>query len=164
MITRIAKPLLLASALMFGAMSTASAQPSPRKPGPPPTAASVASSVTVEVQVVHASNSHSRVDSSLRSVERHLKFLNYSGFSRLDSKSNRLSPGDKAVISVVGGREMRVTLISVDDSAAKLRVQLFTGSSKKLDTTVSIHRNRSFIVGGPQHDGGVLVFPLTASY
>ncbi|TNE87478.1 MAG: hypothetical protein EP330_18615 [Deltaproteobacteria bacterium] len=158
MINRIVKPLILGAALSFGMAAPALAQQPPR-PG-----AEVAQTVTVDVQVVHATNAHSRVDSSLRSVEKHLRFLNYTGFSRLDSQATRLSPGEKAVVPVVGGREMHVTLVSVDSSAAKLRVQLFTGSSKKLDTTVSIHRNRSFIVGGPKHDDGVLVFPLTASY
>jgi hypothetical protein len=156
-IQRMLKTLVLGIALS-GTAAVAAAQPAPKPAAP------AAQSVTVEVQVVHATNAHDRVDSALRKVEKHLQFLHYTGFARLDSKSTTLRPGESTSVPVVGGREMRVTLVSVEPATAKLRVQLFTGSSKKLDTTVSIHRNRSFIVGGPKHEDGVLVFPLTAGY
>lgn len=159
MITRIVKPILLGAALALGTTSVAFAQPAKPKP-----AAAVSQSVTVKVQVVHATNAHSDVDGSLRALERQLRFLNFTGFRSLDTRSESLSTGERTSVSVAGGREMKITLIEVDDTAAKLRVQLYKGSAKTVDTTVSVHRNRSFIVAGPKHDDGVLVFPLTASY
>ncbi|MCO4744187.1 MAG: hypothetical protein KC912_05325 [Proteobacteria bacterium] len=164
MIKRISQTLslaALATALLMGGFtpSEASAQPAPRG-----ASARTSQSVTVELLVVHATNQHRNVDASLKSVERHFKFLNYTGFTRLDRDSESLGVGDQTTVTVVGGRSMKVTLIEVDDRAAKLRVQLYKNTSKLLDTTVSIHRNRSFMVAGPQHDGGMLVFPLTVSY
>jgi hypothetical protein len=41
---------------------------------------------------------------------------------------------------------------------------MYTAKNKILDTTVSIHRNKSFMVAGPKHEDGVLVLPLTARY
>lgn len=162
-ISRFLMPALVAATLALGlAPVDAVAQPAPPRKSAP--AARATQSVTVELLVVHATNAHSNVDASLKPVERHFKFLNYTGFSRLDRHSESLAIGDQTSVSVVGGREMKITLIDVNDTAAKLRVQLFKNTSKLLDTTVSIHRNRAFIVGGPQHDGGVLVFPLTAAY
>lgn len=157
-VVHVALALLMLSTL---APPTALAQPAP---GRAPAPARAGAGVEVELVVVHASNAHQSVDPSLKPVERHLRFLNYTGFKSLDRHNRSLRVGEQTTVSVVGGREMKVRLIDKNPTAAKLRVQLFRGASKLLDTTVSIHRNRSFIVGGPQHDGGVLVFPLTASY
>lgn len=126
--------------------------------------APVPSKVTVEVMVVQATNKHSKVDDELRPVMQSLRHLRFTGFTVLST--NKLVIGERSdgSINVVGGRRLKVDLLEVDDTQAKLRFQLMKGDKKVMDTTVSIRRNRTFIVAGPKHDDGVLILPLTVRY
>ena len=134
--------------------------PGHNAPGERPAAAKV----EVEVMVVHATNAHSRVDARLKPLLPHLRHLNYSGYSVLDVRSDDLGPGQETSFSIVGGRRLQIQLIEKDDRRARIRVRMFNSSGRVLDTTVSIHRDRSFIVAGPHHEDGVLILPLTARY
>lgn len=134
------------------------------KPSPPERAEPVSQRVDVELMVVHATNAHSRVDSRLRALLPHLRHLNYTGFDVLEVRRDDLSPAQETTFSIAGDRRMKLQLLEVDERQAKLRVRMYNQQGRLLDTTVSIHRNRSFIVAGPQHDGGVLILPVTARY
>jgi len=152
---------------LFGA-SPALAQVRP-PPGhrPPPAAAHrapAAQKVDVQVMVVLATNAHNRVDPRLKSLLPHLQHLNYTGYEVLDVRNNELAPGQETSFGIAGGRRMEVQLLGRDDTQARMRVRMYSGSRRLLDTTVSIHRNRSFIVAGPEHAGGVLILPMTARY
>lgn len=150
---------LLMLALALGASAPAFAQ---RAPTPAP--ARVSQRVSVEMMVVYATNSHDRVDPRLRSLLPHLRHLNYTGYEVLDVRTDTLSPHQETTFAIVGGRRMQVELLDVDDQQARMRVRMFKDSRRLLDTTVSIHRNRSFIVAGPHHQDGVLILPMTARY
>ena len=162
--------LLLQAALLLllGGVPTAWAQgrpppdrrPVPTKPQPPPPT----QEVEVEILVVHATNDHQKVDPRLRSLLPHLRHLNYTGFDVLDVRRDDLSERDETSFGIAGGRRMQVELLDVDPSRARMRVRMYDGQRRLLDTTVSIHRNRSFIVAGPKHQGGVLILPMTARY
>lgn len=121
--------------------------------------------VQVELMVVHASNSYTTVDPQLARVQQHLKFVNFKGFKLLDRQSAKLSDGQNHAFKVEGNRRVEVELRSHTTSKAELRVQMFgTNRQKALDTTISVHRNKSFMVAGPKYQDGVLILPLTVSY
>lgn len=124
----------------------------------------VSGKVNVEVMVVHASNTHNRVDPSLQPVMQHLRFLSFKGFKMLSKDAKGIGVGQDHTYSVAGGRRVKVKLIERDVKRAKIRIEMYNAKNKILDTTVSIHRNKSFMVAGPKHEGGVLVLPLTARY
>ena len=119
--------------------------------------------VRVDALVVHATNG-SEVDPRLRILKRKLAHLRYTGFTVLDSHTSTISPGQTATVSIVGGRRLRIGFLNRDDKQARVRIQLFKDNEKKLDTTVQMPRDKSFIVAGPSHKGGKLVFPITISY
>jgi hypothetical protein len=119
--------------------------------------------VGIEVMVIHANNS-GRVDPNLRAVMQNLRFTKFSGFSLLSKVPSQLGVGQESSISIVGGRKLKVNLLERDDKQAKVRVRLFSGERKVLDTTVSIHRNRSFMLMGPKHEDGVLILALSVRY
>ncbi|MBW1878027.1 MAG: hypothetical protein JRI25_03325 [Deltaproteobacteria bacterium] len=145
--------------LALGASAPAFAQR-----GPTPAPARASQRVSIEMMVVYATNSHKRVDPRLRSLLPHLRHLNYSGYEVLDVRTDSLGPHQETTFSIVGGRRMQVELLGIDDRQARIRVRMFKESRRLLDTTVSIHRNRSFIVAGPHHRDGVLILPMTARY
>lgn len=160
--------MLLVAAVLLPAAHAQSRPPGPARPTTPTVmeAPSPASGkVDLELLVVHATQ-NGQVDAKLAGsgLVENLKFTRYSGFSVLDTHQSKVAPGSDASFSLVGGRKVQVTLIDRDSRAAKVRVLMFKGADKVMDTTVSIHRNRSFIIMGPDHDGGKLVLPLTVTY
>lgn len=120
--------------------------------------------VRIDALVVHASNDSQRVDPRLQGLQSKMARMGYTGFEVLDAHTDTISPGQTATVSVVGGRRLRVGFIERDARNAKVRIQLFHGSDKKLDTTVTMPRDRAFVVAGPKYQGGILLFPITVSY
>jgi hypothetical protein len=153
----------LASVLSSPA-SAQSAQVSALERQPIRLANNVSGKVEIELMVVHASNASERVDPQLQPVMQHLRFLSFKGFKMLSKESKGIGVGQDHVFSVAGGRRVKVKLVDRDSSRAKIRIEMFNAKNKILDTTVSIHRNKSFMVAGPKHEGGVLVLPVTARY
>jgi hypothetical protein len=123
----------------------------------------MASRVSVEVMMVHAS-SGDQVTEELKPLMKQLTFTRFTGFEMLQKFPAQLSVGGSASFSLVGERRLKLELLSKDEKRAKLRVRLFNGKEKVLDTTVSVNRNRSFIIGGPRYKGGAIVLPLTVRY
>ena len=121
------------------------------------------SRVSVEVMMVHATDG-GPVHPDLKPLMQQLRFTRYTGFNLLNRLPSQMVVGGSESFTLVGGRKLKIDLISKDDKKAKLRVRLFSEREKVLDTTISVHRNRSFIIGGPKYKGGALVLPLTVKY
>lgn len=151
--------LLLALVGSFGvAMPDAFAQTRP------PPVRPVGDRVSVDMMVVHATNAHTNVDPRLEGLRRQLSHLAYTGYSVLDTRTESLGDGQETTMAIAGGRRLRISLLDHDATSARMRVRMFKDSDLTLDTTVTVSRNRSFIVAGPKYDGGVLLVPLTANY
>ena len=58
----------------------------------------------------------------------------------------------------------KATLPPADEAKAQVGVEVYKGGEKLVDTTVSVNRGSTFMVGGPRHDGGILLLPITANY
>ena len=158
--------------LVAAALAGPPARPAPRPPPRPdaaaassPAAAPIpAGRVTIEVQVVHASDSADGVDPRLKSLASSLRYLKFKGYKLLSAPSATLSAGADASFPLEGGRELSVTLVERDDARARVRVRIVRGAERMLDTTVSINRDGTFIVAGPAYEAGILVLPLRAHY
>ncbi|TVQ91019.1 MAG: hypothetical protein EA397_11020 [Deltaproteobacteria bacterium] len=136
-----------------GASGTTQAAPAPMK-----------SKVEIEVMVVHATNAHSQVDPRLKPVLQHLKFLQFEGFQLISLEEKHLAVGSGHTFEIVGDRQVKIDVIERNETQVKLRVRMSNARGMFLDTTIRIHRNKSFMVGGPDHDGGKLLLPITAHY
>lgn len=136
------------------------AAPSDRTQAPAPVGR-----VDLQVMVVYATESHSKVDPSLGQLAGYLRNLRYTGYELLSTQKASLSPDGKTSFNVDGGRKVEVTLLSRDERRARMRVEVSDKKGEKLlDTTLSVNRNGTFIVAGPRHKDGILVLPLTATY
>lgn len=170
--------LLLPLALLLGlaAPSAALAQTKPPQPRTPATtqprpqaapqqaAATAPETVNLQLMVVHAKAGETFLDPRLAGIERHLKLLPYDSFKVLSTDKAVLRPGKAAEFPVEGGRQVKATLLSADEAKAQVRVEVYKGGEKLVDTTVSVNRGSTFMVGGPRHDGGILLLPITANY
>jgi len=150
--------------LFFLAMSSvpALAQPSQKEPQ---SQRIPAGKVQLDVLVVHATNSHSRVDQRVNKYLKYLKHLAYTGYSPLNDYSLMLSLNKVERVELAGGRKVVVELLQRDERRARLRIQIIAPKGGKLlDTTMSVSRNASVIVAGPRYQDGILVLPMTARY
>ncbi len=123
-----------------------------------------AGQVKVQVMVVHATDAKTYVDPKLENLERHLEFLKYSSYEVLSTEREGLTIDKSTSFAIDGGRKVTVTLLSKDESKARLRVQMYKADKKLVDTTVSVKRGGTFIVAGPKYQGGMLLLPITANY
>lgn len=139
-------------------------QPVPTKSAPATQPEPMARKVQVDLMVVYANNESNKVDPSLEPVMQQLRFTPFKSFTLLQNQTSSLEVGEEANFSIAGGRRIKIELLSRDEKQAKIRLRMFTGGEKKLDTTVSIWRNRSFMVAGPHHQEGRLVLPITVRY
>lgn len=135
-----------------------------RKPEPAAQQAAAIDKVDIQLMVVHAQQGEPYVDPKLRSIERHLQMLRYDSFKVLQSDRSTVAPTKAANFTVQGGRKVTVTLLDVNDKAARVRVEVFKQGSKLVDTTVSINRGSTMMVAGPRYEEGILILPITASY
>ncbi|MEQ1508253.1 MAG: hypothetical protein ABMB14_38840 [Myxococcota bacterium] len=124
--------------------------------------APVAGRVRVDVLVVYASNS-GQVDPRLNELKRQLEMMKFTGFQVLSTHSTQLGASQSTQVSIEGGRKIEITLVSLAETQAKVRIELFRGSEKTVDTTVTIPRGRAYLVGGPKYQEGSLMFPITVA-
>lgn len=153
---------LLLFALMGGLSTGVQAQERPR----PITTASdeQIGQISIQMLVVHATDSQTGVDPRLKSLESSFRYFKYKGYILLNTQNSTIGLNESTNFTIEGGRKVKVTLLSVDTSRARVRVEITSKDDKLLDTTVSINRDGTFIVAGPRYGDGILMLPLQASY
>ena len=132
-----------------------------RRGGP---AAHASGKVQVTLLEVAATDSHTGVDPRLAPLSHHLSFLRYKGYDMLDTHRFDLGAGGEETLSITGNRRVSIVLLDRSAEFAQFRVQINNQRGKLIDTTVSVHRNGTFIVAGPKYNDGILILPLQARY
>lgn len=120
--------------------------------------------VAVQISVVHATDSESGIDPRLQALASSFRYFKYKGYRLLSTQDASVSVNEDHSFPIEGGRRLKVTLISKDDSRARVRVEMSGNDGKLLDTTVSINRGGTFIVAGPKFKDGILMLPVRADY
>lgn len=161
--------LLLVLVVSTGGATDAFAQARTRPGGPAvthpvPERPATTGKVRLEMTVIYAHNEDNQVDPALRDVMRQLKNFRFTGYRMLENHPTSLAVGQSTSFAVPGGRKISMDLVDRNDTQAKVRIRMFNGSEKVLDTTVSIHRDRSFMIGGPSYEKGKLILPVTVNY
>jgi len=118
----------------------------------------------VQIMLVHATNGLPGMDPELSRFAPHLRHLSYDNFQLLTRRRARMIVDGERTFDLVGDRTITVSLLTKGPERARLRVQMYRGSQRLIDTTVSVNRNGTFIVAGPRHNDGVIVMPITVSY
>lgn len=146
----------------------ASAEPASAQDRRPPAgqqqARPAAGRVAVQISVVHATDSESGIDPRLQALASSFRYFKYKGYRLLSTQDADVAVGEDHSFPIEGGRRLKVTLISKDDSRARVRVEMSGSDGKLLDTTVSINRGGTFIVAGPKFKDGILMLPVRADY
>lgn len=121
--------------------------------------------VAVQVMVVLAKDAPTRrVDPKLKAMEVHFGHLRYNDYTVLGTNAAQLGIGAKASFDVEGGRRLDITVVERTEKNVRMRVQMFKADKKLVDTVILIERGGTFILAGPQYQGGILLLPITANY
>lgn len=124
-----------------------------------PIEALVAARADVEIMVVHATND-GEVDPRLEKILRPLQSTRFTGFKLLTVEETKLVPGTDTTLTIVGDRRLKVELIELLDTTAKVRIRMFKEGEKVLDTTMTIPQGKYVMLAGPNYKEGKLVIPI----
>ena len=122
------------------------------------------SSVSLTVQVIHASNAGTSVDPALAKIRAQLGSMKYSNYKLLETRPFSTALGAKHAMPLPGGRTLDLYPFGLSGGSLELLVTITDGSKRLLDTTVRLSNNGTILVGGPAHGDGVLLVAISSSF
>ena len=147
---RLKQGLLFSSLTFFVAAYLRAAENSPQ-------------TVSVKIETILASNRSGEFDSRLKALEKQLRVLKYRSYRLLKEESQNVPSQGSASFEIPGGRSLIVWPQDFRNQQVALKVRLQGGQKPLLDTTIRLPNKGNFILGGPPHDGGVLVLSISAN-
>ena len=119
-------------------------------------------SVQVKIETILASNQSGEFDSRLKALEKQLRVLKYRSYRLLKEESQNVPSQGSANFEIPGGRSLIVSPQDFRNQQVALKVRLQGAQKPLLDTTIRLPNKGNFILGGPPHEGGVLVLSISA--
>ena len=119
--------------------------------------------VHVKIGTILANNQSDDIDPKLKTMRNQLKVMKYRSYRLLKEETQNVAWQGNAVFDIPGGRSLVVAPQEFRDKQIALKVRLQHGDKPVLDTTVRMKNGGNFLLGGPPHDGGVLVLSISAT-
>lgn len=120
-------------------------------------------SVQVTIRTILAENKSDDYDPKLKGMEQQLKPLKYRSYRLLKAEDQNVPAKGTGSFEIPGGRSLTVAPQDFQDNRIALKVRLTERDKPVIDTTVKIPNKGNFILGGPPHEGGVLVLSISAT-
>lgn len=118
--------------------------------------------VQVRIGTILASNESEDFDPKLSRMKNQLEVIKYSSYRLIKEESQRVGWRSNAVFEIPGGRSLIVVPQEYRNERLALKVRLIEGEKPLLDTTVRLRNRGYFLLGGPAHEGGVLILSISA--
>ena len=129
-----------------------------------PLSAAACSGLKVNVEVIKADRS-SEVDPQLKDLVKELApVLNYTGFSLLKKSELRLNLKEKGEVILSSGRILELQFLGFEDSQARLLVKIMEKGKETFRTVLLLVDKGSVLIGGPPHEGGVLLLRIGGEF
>jgi len=122
-----------------------------------------AQTVRVRIGTILASNQSDEIDPKLNAMKNQLKVMKYRSYRLLKDETQNVSWQGNAAFDIPGGRSLVVTPEEFRGRQLALKVRLQHGDKPVVDTTVRLNSGGNFLLGGPHHEGGVLVLSISAT-
>jgi len=123
------------------------------------------SSLQVSVEVIKADRNSMEVDPQLKDLIKELTpVLNYSGFTLLKKSVIKLAPEEKAEVILSSSRVLRLQFLGFEAGQARLLVQIVEKELETFRTTLLLVDKGSVLIGGPPHEGGVLLLRIGGEF
>ena len=118
--------------------------------------------VQVKIETILASNQSGEFDPRLQPLEKQLRVLKYRSYRLLKEETQNIPSQGNASFAIPGGRSLTVSPQEFRNEWVALKLRLQGGEKRLLDTTIRLANRGNFILGGPPHEGGVLVLSISA--
>lgn len=130
-----------------------------------PPSAFAFSSLQVNVEVIKADRDSKEVDPQLKDLVKELTpVLNYSGFTLLKKSVIKLAPEEKAEVILSSSRMLRLQFLGFEADQARLLVRIVEKDLETFRTTLLLVDKGSVLIGGPPHEGGVLLLRIGGEF
>jgi hypothetical protein len=120
-------------------------------------------SVQVTIRTILAGNKSDEFDPKLKGMEQQLKPLKYRSYRSLKDEGQDVPWQGTKSFEIPGGRSLSVAPQEFQNNRIALKVRLTERDKPVIDTTVTIQNKGIFILGGPPHEGGILVLLISAA-
>ena len=130
-----------------------------------PSSAFAFSSLQVSVEVIKADRNSKEVDPQLKDLIKELTpVLNYSSFTLLKKSVIKLAPEEKAEVILSSSRVLRLQFLGFEADQARLLVRIVEKDMETFRTTLLLVDKGSVLIGGPPHEGGVLLLRIGGEF
>jgi hypothetical protein len=119
--------------------------------------------VRVKIGTILANNQSDDIDPKLNAIRNQLKVMKYRSYRLLKEETQSVPWQGNAAFDIPGGRSLIVTPQEFRNKQLALKVHLQHGDKPIVDTTVRLKNGGNFLLGGPPHEGGVLVLSISAA-
>jgi hypothetical protein len=123
------------------------------------------SELQVRVEVIKAERDSKIVDPRLEGLVKELgPVLNYTGFSLLKAAELNLQAKKKQEVILSPDRLLQVEFLGLDQGKARLSVVILEKKEESFRTTLVVVDKGTVLIGGPPHEGGVLLLRISAEF
>lgn len=119
--------------------------------------------VQVKIGTIVATNQADCLDAQLSKMKQQLEVIKYRCYRLIREESQKALWLANTVFEIPGGRSLLVTPQELRNNRISLKVRLLEGEKPIVDTTVRFPNRGNFLLGGPAHEGGVLILSISAS-
>ena len=126
-------------------------------------AGEVAQQVELRIGSILASNQSNDFDPRLAKMKDQLKVFKYQSYKLIKEDHQQARWNADTNFEIPGGRSLIVAPQGLQNNQLSLKVRLLEGEKPLLDTTVRLKEGSNLLLGGPPHEGGVLIVSISAS-
>jgi hypothetical protein len=131
----------------------------------PPLQAWSGENISIAVKTILASENGKSVDPGLNDIVRELQSVfRYSSYKLLGEKGLTLSLNNKGVVTLPEQINMNISSMGIEGDRVVLDIEILRGGSRILQTVIKLRNNSSITIGGPEYQGGNLLFNIFASF
>ncbi len=121
--------------------------------------------VKIVVKTVLASQDPASVDPRISDLTRKLQSVfRYSSYRLISEDNMQLRIGETGAVSLPGDRMLKITPLRVTGNRTELQLLIFKKESQIIKTRIQVLNHGSITVGGPEHQGGFLLFDIFNSF
>jgi len=118
--------------------------------------------VQLKIGTIMATNQADCLDSQLAKMKQQLEVVKYRCYRLIREESHKGPWQGNTVFEIPGGRSLVVMPYEFRNNRISLKVRLLEGEKPIVDTTVRFPNKGNFLLGGPAHEGGVLILSISA--
>ncbi|HEX9445291.1 MAG TPA: hypothetical protein VGA73_14300 [Candidatus Binatia bacterium] len=147
--TRLRPILLFSLAAILLASPLGAAEPAPQV-------------VQLKIGTILATNQANCLDSQLAKIKQQLEVIKYRCYRLIKEETQKGAWQANTVFEIPGSRSLVVMPNEFRNERISLKVRLLEGERPIVDTTVRFPNKGNFLLGGPAHEGGVLILSISA--